>query len=117
MTSIETARDQIMEAFRTAWLASSEAAVPLEYVDVKVDTDSTPSASIRRPPFLRLNVQPIVGEQETLGGHEHRRFLNTLLFSVQVFSEPGDGFKRSDQLATIALRIMRRIRTAGVWGI
>jgi len=117
MTSIDEARDQLIGAFRTAWLASTAAAVPLEYDDVRADTSSAPSAPTRRAPFVRLTVRHFAGVQETLGRDDARRFLNTCAFVAQISTEPGDGRKKADELAKVALRILRRMRNPnGVWG-
>lgn len=118
MTSIDEARDQLVGQFRTAWLASAAAAFPLEYDDVRADTDAEPDATTRREPFGRVTVRSLGSLQETQGKLDERRFLNTCSLVVQLFTEPGDGRKKADELTKIALRIMRRMRDPnGVWSI
>ena len=119
MTTLEQARDQLIGTFRTAWLADpTSASVPLEYDDVHADTDATPDAATRRPPYGRVAVRNLVGQQETLGGINSRRFLNTCAFALDFFTEPGDGNKLSDRLANVAKRILRQVQSVnGVWCI
>lgn len=118
MTTIEEARDQLIGAFRLEWLSSAAAAFPLEYDDVRADADASPTPAVRRTPFGRLTVRSLGGQQETQGQLDARRFLNTCALVLQIFTEPGDGRKKADQLTVIALRIMRQLRDPnGVWSI
>lgn len=117
MTTRGEARDQLVGAFRTAWLASAAAAVPLEYDDVRADTSAAPNAALRREPFARVFVRELSGEQETLGAIGSRRFLTSCTLVVQLFTATGDGNEQADVLAGIARRILRQIRNpSGVWG-
>lgn len=117
MTSALEARDALIGAIRTGWLADGTSApIPLHYDDVKADPPSTTDAEGRPDPYARVTMRHVGGEQDTLGGVGNRRFMSSGVVTVQLFTAPGDGHALSDALASIVRGILFGLRSPnGVW--
>lgn len=117
MTTILQAIDDLMGSFRTAWLANvTSAPVPLFYDDVVGDIPSGQDAEGRALPWARLTARHNLGTQDSLGDVGNRRFLNSGLFTVQIFAPSGEGGIFARELAGIAAGILRGIRSENsVW--
>ena len=117
MTTILAARDELMEALRTGWLANATSAgVELQFDNVKNDPPTAVGTEGRPVSWARLTMRHSLGAQDTLGELGNRRFLTGGTITWQIFTAPGDGHAAGDALAEIALGLIRTVRTpSGVW--
>jgi hypothetical protein len=119
MTTRTEARDALIGAFRTAWLADGTTSpIPLHFADVRQDTSAQADAQTNPPPYMRVTAAHLVGESETQGPIGGRRFRNVLGFTGNLFTAPGDGGALADLVGEIAVKILRQLRDpAGVWNL
>lgn len=108
MTTVIEARDEMMETFRTAWMASETSQeLPVIYPDV---SDEPPTSG----GYARITVAHTGGTQATLANAEgKRRWRSTGTLTVQLFTPPGGGQVLSDKLVTIAKNAFQGVSTAG----
>jgi len=117
MTSPTLARDTLVGALRTAWLASGvTSAIELQYDNARDDTPEGTDSEGRPLPFGRITMRHAGGTQETAGNVGNRRFDSTGVVTVQIFTAPGDGHALSDQIVAVVRAAMQALRSPnGVW--
>lgn len=98
ISSIVTARDEILLHFTTKWNAGTPP-IPLLLYDDK-HTDLPDDA-----PYARVTVQHTITPQVTVGGKGTggQRFRRFGLVTVQIFTPSGDGLTNSDVLVDLAV--------------
>jgi hypothetical protein len=116
MTTTTEARDAIMGLLRTAWLSDATTApIALLWDNVKGDKPGE-EAYGQALPWARAAIRHNLGEQETIAAQGNRRYLAGGVFTVQVFTPPGDGHSLSDQIVEVVKTAMRNVAsTVGVW--
>lgn len=117
MTSPTIARDTLVGALRTAWLASGvTSGIELQYDNVKADPPTGVDAEGLPDPYGRITLRHAAGTQETLGNVGNRRFDSLGTVTVQIFTAPGDGHTLSDQIVAVVRAAMQALRSPnGVW--
>ena len=119
MATIETARDDIIGLFRTAWLADVESQnVPLFYWDIPNPAPSGEDGDGNPVSWARVSVQHLPGQhQATLSGDTgQRRWRRTGIVTVQIFAPYGTGLSIGDKLGMVALRAFEGQSTpSGIW--
>lgn len=118
-STIATVRDEILAAFKDAWeenTSSSSVLVLYENVPGEPPDQADPITG-KIPPYVRVSVRHLTGEQATLAGAlGTRTFRRDGIVTVQVFTPTGDGFTEADILAPIAKNAFEGASTAsGVW--
>ncbi len=113
MSTRTEVRDAIVGQFRTAWLASAAAAVPIHYDDVRADATAADANGLPGE-FVRITVRHLEGASETIGAAGKELHLGQVI--VQVFTKPGQGRTRDDVLCQIAKAVFQRQRITGVDG-
>lgn len=113
----EQARTEIVTLLRTAWeLGPPTDTVPLFYDDVEFEKPTGVDANGRALPWARISVRFFGGEQETLGPAGSRRFLNSGLVTLEVYTASGDGHTAGGPLARVGHLAFRGNQTSGgVW--
>ena len=117
MTSPTTARNTLVGALRTAWLASgTTSAIELQYDNVRDDPPTGVDAEGRPLPFGRITMRHTGGTQETLGNVGARKFDSGGVVTMQIFTAPGDGHALSDVIVAEVRAAMQALRSPnGVW--
>jgi len=94
--TVAQGRDEILTAFRIAWLAGPPSnTLPVLYPGTKLDPPSSGS-------WARVTVRHEDGFQATLSDHGgRRRFRRVGTVTVQLFTPDGDGQTLSDTLVAI----------------
>mgnify|MGYP003671982083 CR=1 FL=1 len=117
MTSPTIARDTLIDALRTSWLASATTVnIELQFDNVRDDTPTGQDSEGRPLPFGRITMRHVGGDQETLGNVGARRFGSGGTVTVQIFTAPGDGHALSDVIAAEVRAAMQALRSPnGVW--
>jgi len=118
MTTEQEAYRQMVALFRTAWLADSASlSVPIVYDnDAATSKPEGEDANGRALPWCRPSAVELIEEQETLGGSGQRRFKGEGIFTVEIYTPSGDGYKFGGELARIAKLAFRGNQTTGaVW--
>jgi hypothetical protein len=100
IATITEGRDEIFAMFATAW-ATLGTPPPIIYPD---KPNSLPDTG----PYVKLNIQHVPSGQRTLGGKPSqggggRRFRRVGIFTVQIFTEPGDGLTTADTLVNLIM--------------
>lgn len=93
MTTQSEARESIYGAFRTGWADETPYYFDNEVVDLQQDD------------WVRLVVRHNIGDQETLGPVNGRKFLRGGSVIVQVFVPLDDAMSRGDELSSLVRSI------------
>lgn len=105
--TLTQARDEMLAAFRTAWLANSASdQLPVLYPDT---ADDPPDSGA----WARVTVTHGAGGQATLAGDSgQRRYRHTGFVTVELYTPRGDGLVLSDQLVTITKQAFEGVTTS-----
>lgn len=114
-----TARDEIMSAINTAWVAApASSTLDLFFQDVDGEPDAAVVAETSAPTsWARATVTHGVRGQSSLSNHENKqRYTAVGLVIVQVFTPRGNGLSISDELCKIIEDALDGVKTpSGVW--
>lgn len=116
--TLEEARDDIIELFRTAWKADTESqSVGLVYWDVPSSAPTGHDANGDPVSWARVFVQHTGGGQASLSGDTgRRRWRRTGVVTVQIFTPYGTGLSKADKLSMVAMRAFEGQSTSsGIW--
>jgi hypothetical protein len=115
MTSIATARDDILSLFYSAWNAGP----PSQGIAVVYDDTmgSTPKDGQPALPWARAVVKHLNGGQASLANFNGTsRYRRAGIFTVQVFTPYGGGLSLSDTLVSVIVNAFEgKASTNGVW--
>lgn len=105
----DQARNEMLAVFKAAWDSTGFAAV---YQDVK---SSVPAqVSNLNVPWARIVVKHFDGGQTGFGATVEKRFTNTGVIWVQIFSPVGDGLTKAYELSQLVLVAFCQAR-GSVW--
>jgi len=116
MTTVAEAYTQIIDIFRTAWLADGNSSVvPIVYDNVEGSDppDGEDPVTNRVLPWCRISVRDTIEDQECLGPPGQRRFKNEGIVTVEIYTAVGDGYALGDVLARVAKLSFRGNSTSG----
>jgi hypothetical protein len=115
MTSITTARDDILTLFSTAWNAGP----PSQGIAVLYDDSIGIKPKSGQPllPWVRAVVRHLSGGQASLSNFNGvSRYRRSGIFTVQVFTPYGGGLSLSDSLVSVIVNAFEgKASTNGVW--
>lgn len=105
MTTMLAARETIYQTFVTAWSTTTQYTFGNEKF-------SPPAEAA----WVRLNVQHLVGSQETLGGTGNRRFSRSGLVTIQLFVPQDTGMETADgYIATLRAMYEGKTISGPIW--
>lgn len=107
------ARDEIIAKFRTFWLASSFAAVPLYYDDLDADSPDAVKVGSTVKSWVRLSVRHDMRAQSAFSDTTTKRYTTLGAVTLQIFTPRGDGLSRADDLGIVAQDAFAGLDTPG----
>ena len=109
--TLTTTEDDILKQLKTVWdAAGATTGIALVYrnVDVAEGVVAPPDGNVA---WARASVETTFSGQTTFG-HNQRRFLNSGLLSVEIFTPVGVGQKQAKNIADVVFTATRGVRTS-----